>query len=107
MMRLTDLKPTLLKLDEENKLVETHDYAEAVALTFNCPKCCGDEETLHGCTICRDARMPEWIKGPRWTWEGDGIHNLTTNPSIRVKLTTPDFNCEAHFYIRNGEIVMA
>lgn len=80
-MKLTDLNPKYGETDGE----KTH-------IIFDCPKC-----QKHQISIPFKGRV-------QWEKSGEDFGTTTLSPSIAHKSGE---GCDSHFFIRNGEIVMA
>jgi hypothetical protein len=109
-MKLAELEPTFLK-----RTGATHWQCEDVArdqadgIMFLCPKCFvakGGPMGTHS-IICWQPNVPQDTSptGGRWTMEGTGFADLTLVAASSSILLTG--GCNAHFFIRNGEIVGA
>lgn len=109
-MRLADLKPQWLHIDNPKSFRHVDAIAEADGIFFLCPKCSEERPAgvgVHG-VICWRPRVGQEIEPTpgRWEFEGTGYGDLTlVAGSSSVLLTGP--GCQAHFFIRAGEIVMA
>jgi hypothetical protein len=111
-MRLTDLEPFFLQIEEPRRLYKQVDtLAEAQGVQFLCPKCfvdCGGSVGCHS-VICWDATKgvtPEETPKPgRWQMLGTGLTDLTLRAGSSSVLLTGD-GCKAHFFIEAGEIRM-
>lgn len=91
---------------------EWHVYVDAIAeadgIMFACPVCLqanGGPAGTHY-VICWRPRVPADVapKPGRWEFEGKGLDDLTLvagSSSILLR-----GGCNAHFWIRNGEIVL-
>ena len=90
-MRLKDLKPEW-----------DHDDAY---ITFQCPKCAvpADAESIYdGCVISIPVATGD-KKPSVWQWNGEkDFEKVTISPSIFHHCKS-----EAHFFIRDGSIIMA
>jgi hypothetical protein len=108
-VRLTELAPQFLKIEEAGKLyrhVDTID--EADGLTFLCPKCFGTNSGNVGThyVCCWLPRVPQTEKPTpgRWEMEGSGYGDLTLVAGSSSVLITS--GCMAHFFVRSGGIEM-
>lgn len=108
-MRLTDLEPQFLKREDSHHFRFIDVMAEADGVEFLCPKCFAANSGRVGthAVICWQPSVPQDTSPTpgRWTMEGTGFNDLTLvagSSSILLKS-----GCEAHFFIRAGEIVMA
>lgn len=110
MMRLVDLEPEFIhSFREEGRhghtLVDT--LAEANGVMFLCPVCFAKNNGPIGThmIICWGPSVPQDIRpGPgRWEMHGTGLEDLTlVAGSSSVQLMG---GCNAHFYIKNGDII--
>jgi hypothetical protein len=109
-MRLAELEPWLLVVSEDGtRYTRTENVAEADGIRFICPGCFSKDGNPIGkhSVICWRPRIPQTIHptGGRWELEGTSIEDLSLIAgSSSVQLPPP---CDAHFWIRNGEVVMA
>ncbi len=115
-MKLTELKPQLLRVDVPGRLRQYVDtLAEAQGVLFLCPKCFVENGGARGthsvlCWFANRGVLDSEEPGPgRWTAVGTGIADLTLNGSApdgsgsrSVLLTGP--GCGWHGYITNGEV---
>lgn len=91
-------------------LIPVESVAEADGVVFLCPKCFQENNgpvRTHS-VVCWRPRVPqgENIEGPgRWEFEGTGLHDLTLVAGSSSVLLTG--GCNAHFFVRGGEIVMS
>jgi hypothetical protein len=106
-MKLIELEPKFLHIVDEKTSEETDDINRAQGIIFLCPKCFhGDRRGVHS-IICWAIGVPlERSPGPgRWALAGTGYEDLSlVAGSSSVLLTS---GCRAHFFVRNGEIVMS
>jgi hypothetical protein len=107
-MRLTELEPQFLK-----RSGNVHEYvsiADADGIFFLCPACFAANKGnvgTHG-IICWQPHVPQTESpGPgRWSFQGTGYEDLTlVAGSSSILLNGAP--CKAHFYVRNGEIVLS
>jgi hypothetical protein len=111
-MRLTELEPRFLKIvDERTFRTDVDAVAEADGVMFVCPLCLKNAAMtrpgVHS-VICWRPHVPQTVTpGPgRWDFSGTGFGDLTlTAGSSSISLTGP--GCGAHFFITNGEILLA
>jgi hypothetical protein len=108
-VRLLDLEPRFEKIVEPNKLYHGVDsIAEADGVLFLCPKCFVENSGPVGThsVLCWRPRVPqtEFPVPGRWEFEGTGLHDLTLVAGSSSVLLTG--GCNAHFFVRQGEIVM-
>jgi hypothetical protein len=108
-MKLTDLEPTFLKIVDDKTEQMTDNIQGADGLLFLCPKCFTDNKGTVGTHYikCWQPHVPASNPpGPgRWSFIGTNYSDLTLQASSSsISLST---GCKAHFFIRNGEIVMA
>jgi len=113
-VKLRDLDPHFLKIvdaklwrfkgeDGESEV----SIKEADGIVFMCPKCFATNGGLVGThsVICWRPQVSQDIPpGPgRWEFQGTGYADLTLvagSSSVALK-----GGCEAHFFVRNGEII--
>jgi hypothetical protein len=93
-MRLIDLKPEW-------------DSRKKIFLRFDCPKC--RLNGFKGNVSRLDIPVKEIEPGdrPMWNMTGKTFEDLTLTPSIRFQHHTgkkPGADCDAHFFITNGNI---
>lgn len=108
-MKLTELEPKFLKLcDPEGKSFDTRaGFQDNDGLWLLCPVCfkanSGPVGT-HG-IICWKPHVPQTIQPTpgRWSQTGSGFDDLTLVAASSSVLVIG--GCNAHFFIRNGEIV--
>jgi hypothetical protein len=108
-VRLTDLEPQFLKIEEPDTWKHVDDIVDCDGVLFVCPKCLNDTGKRPGChsVLCWRPHVPlTQSPGPgRWDFEGTGYSDLSlVAGSSSVLLTGP--GCGAHFFVRQGEIVM-
>lgn len=108
-MKLTDLKPEFWKYVSKEETFTEVSREEANGIMFLCPECmkrklAGEKIHIHS-VLCWDTSVPqEAIPNPgRWNILGTDFDNLELqNESSSILLTG---GCNAHFWIRNGEII--
>lgn len=108
-MRLADLEPTFLSITTPTSYQMHDDIAKADGLMFLCPKCFqqnGGNVGTHA-VICWTPKVPQDVepKPGRWEILGTGYGDLELRAGSSSVLLTS--GCMAHFFVRNGEIVMA
>lgn len=90
-MKLTDLKP------------EWGD--DKMRIEFDCPRC-----RSVNCARVDIPVVKEYQKRPSWDMTGDSFENLTLRPSVDFTHHNPAIgpgaNCNAHFFITEGEVRM-
>ena len=115
-MRLIALEPRWLgkpyfdeQQERQNNRIVAFSSAEASGIEFLCPLCFESKGENHS-VICWDGTVPGYF-GPapgRWDRQGDGFEDLTLvgagDQSDSVLLTTKG-GCQAHLFVRGGEIV--
>ena len=104
-MRLSELNPQFLKAESKTTFRRDGDIKSADGVMFLCPKCYnGTSVGVHSVICWQPTVSPEMQPSPgRWLIMGDSIDNLSlVAGSSSVKLSG---GCDAHFFIRNGEIV--
>jgi len=95
-VKLTDLEPQLLRIEEPGKLYGHVDaLADAHGIRFECPQC-RDHQVLVWFRN-RDVPLTETPGPGRWAVSGTGIDDLTLSPSVNVA------GCW-HGFVQNGEI---
>jgi hypothetical protein len=105
-LKLTDLHPEWVGTGGEG-ITDTDGqpvpHREAVAISFDCPKCGPDHPCLIPLFNPLDGGPPAMANGGHtWTRTGDTFENLTLAPSIqRVG------GCNWHGFIQNGDIINA
>lgn len=110
-MRLTELRPVFLRRelrDGGEYYVGVNTIAEADGVQFLCPVCFmknGGSRGTHSVLCWRPRIEAGVLPGPgRWEFLGSDFHDLTLKAGSDSVLLTG--GCNAHFYVRNGEIVM-
>lgn len=110
-MKLKDLEATFLKLSNEEG-TEFHmdvSFEEADGVMFLCPTCFENNNGPVGThsIICWRPKVPQTINPVpgRWEFEGSSLEDLTLIAgSSSIQITG---GCNAHFFVRNGEIIKA
>jgi hypothetical protein len=108
-VKLAELHPQFLKREDSHNWRNVDTIGEADGVEFLCPKCFrarGGSVGTHA-MICWSPRVPQDTSptGGRWELHGTGLADLTLvagSSSVLIK-----GGCEAHFFIRNGEIIDA
>lgn len=113
-MRLITLKPQFLKLENspgesaaaKSKVVS--DITEADGIMFICPKCYMDNGMTEKGThhiLCWTPKIPTEVnpKPGRWNLVGTNFRDISLVAGSSSILLTG--GCNAHFWIRNGEII--
>lgn len=111
-MKLTDLDPTFLVIEEPGRIYRHVDeIAGADGVFFLCPKCFRDNGGPVGThsVLCWAPHVPKTESpGPgRWQMVGTGYADLTLTAASSSILLTGEHGCQAHFYVRAGEVVDA
>lgn len=109
-MRLLDLEPQFLKFDarEPKAYSQTDSVADADGVMFVCPKCFAAQGRPGSHSVlCWRPHVPKEItpQPGRWDFKGTGYHDLTLVAGSSSVLLLG--GCNAHFFVRNGQIVMA
>lgn len=108
-MKLLDLEPQFLRREHDKLFTNVDALADADGIMFVCPVCLaakGKREGVHS-ILCWEPNVPQTTSPTpgRWEMQGTGYHDLTlVVGSSSIHLTGP--GCGAHFFIRNGEIVL-
>ncbi len=106
-MKLTDLEPHFLKIEDERTYRMHDDIREADGVEFLYPACFttnGGRVGTHA-VICWRPHVPQTHspRPGRWDFRGAGYADLSlVAGSSSVLLTS---GCCAHFHVTNGEIV--
>jgi hypothetical protein len=108
-MRLSDLKPEYWQYVSETEQHAVIKKDDANGIMFLCPECTrrklnGEKIHVHS-ILCWNPSVPQTILPipGRWNILGDNFEDLTLqNGSSSVALTGA---CNAHFCIKNGEII--
>ena len=107
-MNLSDLQAVFVKwVDPHHRqLVET--LAEADGVKFLCPKCFAENGGAVGVhsIICWSPEVPQdtFPTPGRWSMQGASLTDLTLVAGPSSVLLTG--GCQAHFFVRNGQIEM-
>lgn len=108
-MKLAELEPAFLKWISDREYQMTDQMAGADGLEFLCPVCFkanNGSVGTHG-IICWTPKVPQTTSPTpgRWNIQGTSLADITlVAGSSSVSLPTAP--CRAHFFVRNGEIVM-
>ncbi len=109
-MRLLDLSPEFLHLVSPGCHLLVSAIEDADGIMFLCPVCFRANGGAIGThmIICwtPDIPLSEFPRPGRWRFEGTGYDDLTLVAGSSSILLTGK-GCEAHFFIRNGQIVFA
>ena len=105
-LQLTDLDARFLKVDDETHYHTVDNIGDADGVLFLCPKCFRENSGSVGThsVLCWSPKVPQSIPPApgRWNMVGTGLGDLSlVAGSSSVLLTS---GCQAHFYVRNGEI---
>ena len=106
-MKITELEPQFLKLIDDKTQGYVHSINEADGIMFLCPACFknnGGNVGTHT-IICWQPHIPQNIhpNPGRWNFLGSGYEDLELKAgSSSIALTG---GCNAHFFVRNGEII--
>jgi hypothetical protein len=108
-VKLSQLEPQFLKITSPSRYSLHDDIASADGIEFLCPVCFEKNFGRIGThmVLCWQPHVPQTVKpGPgRWNFEGTGYADLTlVAGSSSVQLMG---GCNAHFWVRGGEIVLA
>jgi hypothetical protein len=109
-MRLIDLEPELLKISGHNAWRKGASIVDADGVMFLCPQCFKNNNGNVGThmMICWKPYVdPETTPKPgRWNLEGTNFEDFTiaAGPSGQSSVLIQG-GCNAHFYIRNGEVI--
>jgi hypothetical protein len=110
-MRLTQLEPKFLKWNSDTTFTMIDDIKEADGIMFLCPVCymnnTREDKTVgvHS-IICWKPNVPQttYPAPGRWEMLGTGYDDLELRAGSSSVLLTG--GCKAHFFIRNGEIII-
>ena len=102
-----ELEGQFIKVIDENSWRDVDAIGDADGVIFLCPKCYQDNGGSVGThsVLCWSPKVPLTITPVpgRWNLTGTGLSDLTlVAGSSSVLLTS---GCQAHFFVRNGEIV--
>lgn len=102
-MRLKELQPQFIKIISTSTTRDVDDIIGADGIEFLCPKCINDSG--HSILCWQPHVDPNLDPKPgRWNLVGTGCDDLSlVNGSSSVLLNG---GCNAHFFIKNGEIKM-
>ncbi len=108
-MKLLELGPRFLKLSNDTSWRESELFSDADGIQFSCPLCYQNKgNSLQGVhsIICWQPQVPQTIYPVpgRWSFFGTGFNDLELKAGSSSILLTG--GCKAHFFIRNGEIIM-
>jgi hypothetical protein len=117
LMKLTDLEPHFLKIEDKRTYLRIDDIKQADGIQFLCPVCFERNKGKVGThsIICWQSNVPQTftpIPG-RWEFLGTGYNDLTLRAgSSSISLDSKDefknpTGCRAHFHITNGEVLNA
>lgn len=106
-MKLADLEGRFLERVDDHAFQDVGTIDEADGIIFLCPKCFaanGGPVGTHA-VICWRPRVPQTTSPTpgRWEFKGSAMDDLTLvagSSSVLLK-----GGCNAHFFVRNGEIV--
>lgn len=105
-MRLIELEPKFLRIIKfKNDWVLTDDFSKADGIWFYCPKCFPNKKVSNHRIVCWQPHIQqsESLSVGRWYFIGSDYYDLSLiKGSFSIKS-----GCQAHFYIRNGEIQWA
>lgn len=107
-MRLSELEPRFLKRTDDTHFQEVGNKDEADGLHFLCPTCFeknGNSKVGTHSVVCWEPRVPQSTspKPGRWEMVGSNFEDLTlVAGSSSIQLNGS--GCNAHFFIRNGNI---
>lgn len=110
MMKLTDLDPRFCRIINPGDRVSEYvdDLARADGIWFLCPKCFGENGGAKGThqILCWRPHVPQSHSPTpgRWQFEGTGYADLSLVAGSSSVLLLG--GCNAHFFVRNGLIVM-
>jgi len=106
-MKLIELNPQWKKVDgsdERGGFIMADGFDDAECILILCPLCFQKNkgaEGTHSVFIPNPKMKRDFLGGhARWEMTGNDFNNLTVNPSVLLKGT-----CDAHFWIKNGEII--
>lgn len=108
-MKFIELKPQWLKRDDDSHFRYVSDISEADGVLFLCPVCFqanGGPVGTHR-IMCWQPHVPQTTSPTpgRWAFQGTTFDDLTLVAGSSSVLLNG--GCNAHFFIRNGEVVMA
>lgn len=106
---LSQLKPTFLKRIDSHRFRKVETLAEADGVQFLCPKCFdanGGAVGTHSVICWSPSVSQDTSPTPgRWELHGTSLEDLTLVAGSSSVLLTGD-GCQAHFFVRNGQIEM-
>lgn len=107
-MKLTELEPRFLKRDDDThwRFAEAIDEADGVQFLPKCFAANAGPRGTHS-VLCWRPRVPQTTspKPGRWEFQGTDLSSLTlVAGSSSIALMG---GCQAHFFIRNGEVIDA
>lgn len=107
-MNLTDLDPEFVSVIDAKQFQHVDSIEQADGIRFLCPLCYqrnGGPIGVHSVLCWKPSVQKDITPGPgRWDMQGSGFNDLTlVAGSSSVRLTD---GCEAHFFIKNGKIIM-
>ena len=108
-MKLIDLKPAFTNHVNDDEEYYDVPFSEANGIVFLCPECLrrkanGEKLHVHS-VLCWNPSVPKTVspKPCRWNMVGTGFNDLSLiNGSSSIALHG---GCDAHFWIKNGEVV--
>jgi hypothetical protein len=107
-MKLSALDPKLIKRINDSTYEDSKDLKDSDGILFLCPVCFLANKGPAGThsVICWQPQVPQSTHPTpgRWTFSGDSIDNLTLTAGSSSILLKSD--CNAHFFIRNGEVIL-
>jgi hypothetical protein len=109
-VRFTELEPSFLKFDPNDRKTYgmTDNIAEADGVSFVCPKCFAAQGRpgSHS-VICWTPKVPQDVAPMpgRWNLVGTGYGDLSLVAGSSSVLLMG--GCNAHFFVRNGEVIGA
>jgi hypothetical protein len=111
-VRLSELEPEWFRVENPVRFAKVETIAEADGVAFLCPKCFTANAGRVGThmVLCWRPHVPQEIRpNPgRWEFEGTSFDDLTLvagSSSVHIAPGQPG-SCEAHFWVRDGAIVM-
>jgi hypothetical protein len=108
---LIELEATFLKIEDEDRWqTEGVDMGSADGVMFLCPTCFeanGGAVGTHQVVCWRPHVSQEHTPRPgRWEFEGSGMHDLTLVAGSSSVFLSGEGGCQAHFFVRRGQIEM-
>jgi len=108
-MRLTDLEPKFVHLVDPITSLMNDDMQGADGLLFLCPVCMAnnrmDDRGVHSILCWTPSVPPSMSPGPgRWRIEGTGYDDLSLVAGSSSVFLSGAGGCQAHFFVRHGEI---